>query len=190
MGYKTYTTEALVCGSRNSFTSDKSYLLFTHDAGMLWATARSVRVEKSKQRYALQDFSIIRASLIKGKGGWRIGSVEALGNPFMESESQRGRAGISVVVKLLRRFVHGEDPHPTIYKDAALVLSCIAVADEEDCIDLQNQFTLRTLYSLGYVAPHESYKDLIEAKDPWSVPQKISKDGERAIELALSVSHL
>ena len=188
--YKTYTTDAIVCGSRDSYTSDKSYMLFTRDAGMLWANARSVRVEKSKQRFALQDFSIIRVSLVKGKGGWRIGSVEAISNPFMEAATRESRAGVTAIVKLLRRFMHGEESHPTIYKDASLVLSCVAVAQQEDIVDLQDQFTLRVLHTLGYVAPHKTYDAIIHTEDPWSVPQKISREGKKAIEKALSVSHL
>ena len=190
MSHKMYTTDAIVCGSRDSYTSDRSYLLFTQDAGMLWATARSVREEKSKQRFALQDFSIIRVSLVKGKGGWRIGSVEAVSNPFMEARERSSRAGAATIIKLLRRLVHGEEPHQTIYQDAVLALSCISVAETNDVVDLQNQFTLRTLNSLGYIAPHDSYSDLLKADDPWSVPQPISPTAEKAIERALSASHL
>ncbi|MFT5036826.1 MAG: recombinational DNA repair protein (RecF pathway) [Candidatus Azotimanducaceae bacterium] len=188
--YKTYITDAVVCGSKQSFTSDKSYLLFTCDAGMLWANARSVRVEKSKQRYALQDFSVIRVSLVKGKNGWRIGSVAAMSNPFMEATSQHARASIAVIVKLLRRFVQGEELHPGMFEDTTAVLSYIVGAEKETCYNLQNQFTLRTLYTLGYIAPHTSYAELIEAKDPWSAPTEISRDACKAIEKALSVSHL
>lgn len=190
MAHLMYTTDAVVCGSRNSYTSDRSYLLFTKDAGMLWATARSVRVEKSKQRCALQDFSIIRVSLVKGKGGWRIGSVEAISNPFMESQQRSSRAGVAAVTKLLRRFVQGEEAHPKIYTDAVTVLSCLAVADTNDVVDLQDQFTLRMLNMLGYIAPHESYREILESDDPWSVPQHISVEAQRAIEKALTASHL
>ena len=38
---------------------------------MVLAAARSVREEKSRQRYALQEFALVRVSLIKGKSGWR-----------------------------------------------------------------------------------------------------------------------
>lgn len=190
MSYQTYTTRAIVCGSKDSYTSDRSYLLFTEDAGMLWASARSVRVEVSKQRYALQDFSIIRASLVKGKGGWRIGSVEAVSNPFMESKSRSSRAGVQQVIKLLRRFLHGEESYPTIYHDAVMALSCLSVADMEDVVDLQDQFTLRTLHTLGYIAPHNSYRDILNADDPWSVPETLPKSAHQAIERALTASHL
>ena len=190
MSYQTYTTEAIVCGTRDSYTSDRSYLLFTKDAGMVWATARSVRMEKSKQRFALQDFSIIRISLIKGKGGWRVGSVEAIANPFMEARERSCRTGVVALTKLLRRFVQGEEAYPAIFRDAVTALSCIAVAEGSDIIDLQDQFTLRMLNTLGYIAPHDSYRGLIESDDPWSVPSKISNEAKRSIENALAASHL
>ncbi|MDA8596972.1 recombination protein O N-terminal domain-containing protein [Candidatus Pacebacteria bacterium] len=190
MSYATYTTEAIVCGSKDSYTSDRSYLFFTKDAGMLWATARSVREERSKQRFALQDFSIIRVSLVKGKGGWRIGSVEAVSNPFMEASERSSRAGISAVLKLLRRFLHGEVAHPDLYRDAVLALSCLVAADPTDVVDIQNQFTLRLLHQLGYIAPKASFTHILEAADPWSVPEPIPVEAERAISEALIASHL
>ena len=48
MSYQTYITEALIVGSFDSNTADKSYLLFTKSAGMLYASARSVREEDRK----------------------------------------------------------------------------------------------------------------------------------------------
>lgn len=179
-----------MCGSRDSYTSDRSYLLFTEAAGMLWASARSVRMEKSKQRYALVDFSLIRVSLVKGKGGWRIGSVEATSNPFMEANERRARAGIQKVVKLLRRFLTGEEPQFNIYHDAVMALSCLALAEQDDATDLEDQFTLRTLYNLGYIAPQKDFMHIIESDDPWSIPMTLPSTAHRAIEKALSVSHL
>ncbi len=147
-------------------------------------------MEKSKQRFALQDFSIIRVSLVKGKGGWRIGSVEAISNPFMEARERSARAGIQRVVKLLRRFLHGEVAHQTIYRDAVMALSCLSVAEGEDIVDLSDQFTLRSLHSLGYIAPHESYQEIIDSEDPWSVPLPLSAMAHKAIERATTASHL
>jgi len=45
MSSRQYITKAIVCGSVQSMTSDKSYLLFTQELGMVWAQARSVRME-------------------------------------------------------------------------------------------------------------------------------------------------
>lgn len=190
MAYATYTTEALVCGSNDSYTSDRSYLLFTRDGGMLWASARSVREEKSKQRYALQDFSLIRVSLVKGKTGWRIGSVEAVGNPFMEARARSARASIAAVVKLLRRFVHGEEPHGVVYQDVVAILTRLASAGTLQHQGLQDRFTLRLLYQLGYIAPHSSYQDLLDEADPYSIDGVVPPEAHQAIERALQASHL
>ncbi len=115
MSYATYITKALVCGSFEQSTADKSFLLFTREAGMLYAVARSVREERSKQRCALQDFSRLRVSLIKGKTGWRIGSVEVEKNDFSLAEDRETRGSVAIVFRLLRRFIKGEEASWQLY---------------------------------------------------------------------------
>ncbi len=163
MSYAIYTTEALVCGSRPNNTSDKSFLLFTKEAGMLWATARSVREERSRQRHALQDFSFVRVSLVKGKSGWRVGSVEAMQNPFFASTDRVRRTAVVHVVKLLRRFVHGESALPRLYRD---IEECCALILAEPDVDARTVTTLldfRALMELGYIAEHELLQAIIQA---------------------------
>ena len=151
-----------MCGSHDSNTSDKSYLLFTEETGMLFATARSVREEKSKQRYALQDFSRIRVSLVKGKSGWRIGSVEALGNPFLLATTRLQRALINFVFMQLRRYVHGEIVLASVYLDATEVLQK-ANTFEHLWSKVGQVFLLRLLSELGYIAPESPWDALVEA---------------------------
>lgn len=187
MAYATYTTEAIVCGSKDSYTSDRSYLLFTETAGMLWATAKSVRTENSKQRYALQEFSVIRVSLVKGKSGWRIGSVEAIANPFLRAESREERGHVQTVVRALRRFVHGEEPVPAVFSDAkaALMLSP-AVSHTE----AQDVFMLRLLHNLGYIKSELIFAELLQADFVSVCSQIMPPLAHAAIERALKVSHL
>jgi len=161
MAYSTYTTEALVCGSKDSHTSDRSYLLFTKDAGMLWATARSVREERSKQRFALQDFSFIRVSLVKGRSGWRIGSVEAVGNPFLAARQRKERAYVSSIIALLRRYIHGEQQMHGVYDDVKNSLSSRALKYDLDL--LRQLFTIRLLHTLGYILKNDTTGGVLEA---------------------------
>jgi len=161
MAYATYTTEALVCGSKDSHTSDRSYLLFTKDAGMLWATARSVREERSKQRFALQNFSFIRVSLVKGRSGWRIGSVEAVGNPFLAARQRKERAYVSSIVALLRRYIHGEQQMHGVYEDVLNSLSPDALKYDLDII--RQLFTIRLLHTLGYLLKNGVTREVLEA---------------------------
>ena len=150
MSYVTYTTKALVCGSFDQNTADKSFLLFTQDAGMLFATARSVREERSLQRPALQDFSRIRVSLIKGKTGWRVGSVEAIQNDYSLAADRQMRGSVVLVYRTLRRFIRGEEAFPELFAFVVAVLDAtLSLPTERQLFDLAVQ--VRILALLGYV---------------------------------------
>lgn len=162
MAYQTYITEALICGSRPSNTSDRSYLLFTREAGMLYATAKSVREERSKQRFALQEFSYIRATLIHGKGGWRIAGVEPIISIYARAETREARTLIRNIIRLLRRTMHGETPHEVMFDD---VMAILTNPGTEHLISLEQVLSLRILHALGYVAPQTEYEVLLENDD-------------------------
>jgi len=150
MAYVTYTTKALVCGTFKRNTSDSSYLLFTREAGMLYADARSVREEKSRQRYALQDFSLIKVSLIKGKRGWKIGSVNCLSNFYQEAEDKSARGSVVSIFRLLRRFLRGEEPAKELFdlSHSGLEILKKTIVEREF---VESVIKLKILTNLGYV---------------------------------------
>ena len=150
MSYQTYTTEALVCGTWNKNTSDKSYLLFTKDAGMLYADARSVREEKSKQRYSLQDFSHVKISLVKGKAGWKIGSVESQCNHYAVAYDKAARGSVVNVYRFVRRFYKGEEAWPDLFLYLKDTLNTL-VGDVKDRDFKELLVQLKVLAVLGYV---------------------------------------
>jgi len=150
MSHQTYTTEALVCGGYEHNTSDKSFLLFTKSAGMIYANARSVREERSKQRCALQEFSRIRISLIKGRTGWRIGSVETSQNDFALALDRETRGSVVMIYKTLRRFIQGEEASPELFDFCVEALDEL-VKESEDRKFVESYIRLQILYKLGYV---------------------------------------
>lgn len=188
MSYKTYTTEAIVCGSSTNNTSDKSYLLFTRDAGMLWAAAKSVREERSRQRYALQDFTLIKVSLVRGKSGWRVGSAEVEINYFTRALDQASRAAVTGVVKLLRQFVRGEVAHVEVFDDAKAALTA-AISTSDDVSKIKDQFAFRLLYRLGYVASGQEYASILTADTWWELPP-LDARARAVLKNAEQVSHL
>lgn len=161
MSYQTYTTEAIVVGSYANNTADKSFLLFTKEAGMLYAGARSVREERSRQRYALQDFSLINVSLIKGKTGWRIGSVDSEANIFNRAESREARGSVVRLLKLLRRLVQGEEPHPTLYDEVVEALEYLIRADVASRSLVEEVIYARILYELGYISETTAWQHVL-----------------------------
>jgi len=194
MSYQTYITQAIVCGSFDSNTADKSFLLFTRRGGMLYATARSVREERSKQRYALQVFSHISISLVRGKRGWRIGSVESAGNLFSEAPSKVARGSVVSIMKLVRQYVHGEETNPALYDEVRQGLAfLIALPDEATRGGWEAFIKARILYQLGYIAPPRVVEEMFTT--PLSqVDKALLTDRQtlfvRLIEEAKQVSHL
>lgn len=189
MSYQTYITDAIVCGARNNNTSDRSYLLFTREAGVLWAAARSVREERSRQRYALQPYGLIRVSLIKGKSGWRIGSVESLGNAFLQAVDRDTRHALTKCFLLIRRFVHGEGTTDTIFADLEL-LCHQALAQTSLAPSTADIFSLRTLTTLGYVASTPAHEVLYQNMEWYKEVAPLSAVVKKEIEEAMSQSHL
>jgi recombinational DNA repair protein (RecF pathway) len=192
MAYATYITDALVCGTKESNTSDKSYLLFAREAGMLFASARSVREERSKQRFALQEFSHVRVTLIKGKSGWRIGSVESFKNYYQQALTKDARGSVVRIFRNLRRFIHGEESAPILFDSVitSLESACCSVPNRGQ---LDAFIELKLLESLGYVSQKDippslkntDIKTISAIKDA-----HLEKQVEKILEHARSVSHL
>jgi len=157
---------------------------------MLWATARSVREERSRQRYALQDFSLIKVSLVRGKSGWRIGSVEGERNYFADtlSGTREARAAVAAVVRLLRQFLHGEIAHPTLFDDTKSALEKINYKsiDHSGLVDI---YTLRFLHTLGYVATTPELNQYLTTREWWQLPV-LPEKAVAAIKKAKQASHL
>jgi len=151
MAYVTYTTEAIVCGTYDRNTADRSYRLFTRELGMVWADARSVRLEKSKQRMALTDFSLVRVSLVRGKGGWKVGSVAAHRNFYQQATDQAARGSVVTIIRLLRRFLQGESADPELFDFVVSALNMLIQPLQRRQFTDQI-ITLRILAELGYVA--------------------------------------
>lgn len=191
MAYKTYITEALVCGAYDSNTADRSFLLFTRDAGMLYAQAKSVRKEESKHRYALQECSHARVTLVRGKSGWRVTGAEPIQNFYSATRTREVRSFLRNTILLLRRVLHGETPHPEIFDD--VIVACQRAHDHHHG-NLESILTLRVLNALGYIAPAPEYARFLGESLPYDelgVFEAVDeKECRIAIERALLESQL
>lgn len=192
MAYETYTTEALVCGTKNRNTADRSYLLFTREAGMLFADARSVREERSRQRYALQDFSLLRVSLVKGKAGWKIGSIEPVHNFYQQATSKAARGSVVSIVRLLRRFLHGEVADSHLFDFVIVAISELSKEIVERTF-VELVILVRILAMLGYV-DNTKLPETIRTLTPDAIAVhhdvKTMQRVERLYTQAVAVSHL
>lgn len=163
MAYKTYTTDAFVIGSEDRLTADRVYMLFTREAGLIYARAVSVRREASKLRYGLQDFSCVRVSLVRGKAGWKVTGAERAYNLYFSTDDRQIRAALLRIFRLMRRLVRGEETHIGLYDVLADGLAALALSEADHTSHAERILTLRLLFMLGYVEPKDAYRSLLGA---------------------------
>lgn len=193
MAYHTYTTPALVCGSWSQNGADKTFLLYTQALGMVYATARSVREERSKQRYALQDFAQVHVSLVRGKAGWRIGSVIDVSQPYARATTRATRGSVVRLYRLVRRFVSGSEASAEFYTMVVEALDFLTHPNLQQRELVQDCVCFRLLYHLGYVAPTPAQQWVLEV--PLTeldkvAPAAVVKSIQVAITQAEEASHL
>lgn len=182
-------------GSEDQLSADRTFTLFTRDAGLLYARAVSVRKEQSKLRYSLQDFSLVRVSLVRGKQGWRIIGAERSHNLYYATTDRQTRGALLRVLKLVRRLVRGEEPHVALYTILIEGLETVVQGGGEGRRGEQ-VLTLRVISALGYIAPHDAYQHLLAAPSlshALLLPEAHLTETsvvQRAIDEALVVSQL
>ena len=123
------TTPGFIIDSSSHGEADKVYYIFTRDLGLVRVVAQGIRLEKSKLRYHMKDYSFGVFSMVRGKEIWRL--ISAQESPYKESPCQESpykensRAEISRkpsvnelfarLSMLLRRVLHGEEANVDLF---------------------------------------------------------------------------
>jgi len=146
--YQKYSTEALVLGNRETGESDRTYFLYTKDFGLVRARARAVRSESSRMRYALQNYSYSKVSLVRGARGWRVTGAGAL-RPWSGEVS--GVAAFARASALLMRLSGNEEKNEYLF--AAIREAQGALMDRQaPRATVEIVCVARILYALGYLS--------------------------------------
>lgn len=185
--YAKYHTEAIVLGSTPRGEQDKTVTLYTRDFGLVRARASAIRSERSKMRYALQNYSIARISLVRGTSGWRAAGAQQL-HDALKSENVRSFARIA---SLVERLVTGEEKNERLY---------VILADTHDALrrvqsaSVELLAVARVLYTLGYLSSESLGSALFLAtaysEQELEVAEKEKKALLASVNRALSETHL
>ena len=147
--YQKYQTDVLVLGSREQGEADRTYTLYTRDFGLVRARASAVRSEKSKMRYALQNYSRANVSLVKGKRGWRIAGARA-GEGIPATADARGVSALARVSELVQRLVQGEGHNEYLFETLIEAHNAFLKGGEVPTMEIM--CVARVLYALGYIS--------------------------------------
>lgn len=165
MSHTLYTTECIILGGYDSGEASRYISLFTKEMGLVRAVAKSVREERSKLRYSLQNFSVSSTTLVRGREVWRITGAEERHSLHRELKEDREKLfTIIQILNLLERLVHGEEKNEYLFNTLFNSIEFIRKnkLDKETLKNFERLVVLRILYALGYIANKEEFDELLQ----------------------------
>lgn len=194
MGYHIYTTDGIIL-KRTAF-GEANLLLYvlTADLGLIIASARSARLSASKLRPALQEYTHVSISCVKGKNGWKITNVVEKGSFFFDCPEYSHKV-LSQITSILLKMIPGESPHKEIFQTVKTGFEFLKTLSEKEIANFETLCVLRILRELGYVVMDSNTELFLKDMTAWdlSLLQKIRENKEKIIGLingALKESHL
>ena len=163
-----YQTEGFVLRTRPAAEESKTIRLMTKDLGVVEARAQGVRRSASKLRFALQEFSYCKVSLVRGKEVWRIVNAVPLENAFFILRGKpEALATVARILLLVGRLVSGEEEHAELFDIVRASIESLAndAFSQQEILLAESVFVLRILAALGYASPDPRLKEVIVSKD-------------------------
>lgn len=147
--YAKYVTDAIVIGNTPQGEADARVTLFTREFGLVRARASAARREQSRMRCAVQSFTIVRASLIRGKD-WRLAGAVACVS--LCSGPRESLASFARISRLVTRLIGGEEQNEKLYNLLESAHAALRVADARMCPTIELLCVARMLHTLGYLS--------------------------------------
>ncbi len=160
-----YHTNAFVLSSRNIGEANKVLTIYTKEMGLIKATVQSIRLDKSKLRFSLQDYTYANIDLVRGRDIWRITSaINITSFPFARREKQSFLL-IARVSKLLERLCNGEESNEKIFDD---LIQVFYLLDDDNIKEnsreaLELHLVLRIMNSLGYIGDSQMLTEYLSS---------------------------
>lgn len=175
--------------------ANKLFLIYTKEMGLVRAVAQGVRLNKSKLRFALQDFAYAQVDLVRGRDIWRVTSATTANSfPYARSDRQ-SLLLIARISKLIERLCDGEEAHEKIFNDfiQALYLLDDPNTSNETRTALELHLVLRIMNTLGYIGESGALARYLEAEFSTIETDNLLKERQSIIahiNKALNESHL
>ena len=152
-----YHTHGFVLSSRNSGEANKMLTIYTREMGLVRCAVQSVRLHKSKLRFAIQDFSYANVDLVRGRDVWRVTSATNITSfPYARADRE-SLLLIARISKLIERLCDGEEANERIFDD---FIQALYLLDDPELVPetrtaLALHLVLRIMNTLGYIGDSE-----------------------------------
>lgn len=175
--------------------ANRFFWIYTRDFGLITSVAQGVRLDKSKLRFALQEYSIADISFVRGKSGWRLTNATPLWNVFSEFKGEENKCRTALnVIALVRRLIQGESSEVHIFDlvvDTLEVLRTKQLSTKE-LRGFEALWVLQILEALGYIGDggvKQEAKELWDTQE-WERSNEKRSEFAREINAALRSTHL
>lgn len=147
--YEIHSTQAIILQTMNVGEANRFYWLLTRELGLVYATAQSVRKEKSKLNSFLQQYSIVNIEMVHGKDIWRITNARAFEGYSFNNLSKEGQYVVARICNLLKRLIAGQDPNEDLFDEVSRGFNFLynSVSNQSS---LETMLVLKILHHLGY----------------------------------------
>lgn len=152
MHHHIYHTQGFILSSRNVGEANKMITIFTRELGLVRAMVQGVRLNKSKLKYILQDFSYANIDFVKGKEVWRVTSAKSINTFPLARANKDSLLLIARISSLIDRFCGAESVNQKIFDE--LIQSMYIMDDyieSETREALELHLVLRIMNELGYI---------------------------------------
>lgn len=178
-----YHTKSFVIGSYNRGEANKILVLYTREMGLVRAVAQGIRLNKSKLRFGLQDFSYASVDLVRGRDIWRVTSGSTITSfPFARSQKQP-LILIARISRLIERLCDGEEANEKIFDD---FIQALYLLDDPNTSSasreaLELHLVLRIMNTLGYIGESEILADYLASDFNSSKIESLLKEKQSII---------
>ena len=165
MAHQIYLTEGIIIKKRDFGEADRLFWIYTEKFGMIMASAKGARLEKSKLRGNLDVFAYGDFAVISSKDFWRlVDAREKISAKLNHSSAEQSRLTVrrvkvfANVANLMTRMIKGEERNEKLWaqlKNLFLELLSVHRSDKntamKDLKDLEIRSTAAILKTLGYM---------------------------------------
>lgn len=151
-----YHTHGFILSSKNVGEANKIFTIYTRELGLIRAVSQGIRLSKSKNRFALQDFYYAKIDIVRGRDVWRVTSAKPINSFSFARSNKESILIIARVSSLLDRLCKGEESNLQIFDDfiqALYLLDDEITKDKREALEIH--LVLRIMNSLGYVGDSE-----------------------------------
>lgn len=151
--HRLFVTEGIVLAKRGAAEANSIVAIVTPMLGLVRASARSARAERSKLRYGLEPLTLGRFSFVQGKREWKLTGAERVSHELLP-QGMAARSAAGRVARLVLRLIPGQEPVPRLFEVLRTGLVALAQAKEaREAAGIEYLLVLKILSVLGYV-PH------------------------------------